>query len=107
MIDMFYAKLFSSKAHVLMALEEYHAMPTPVTSELWYVAVSEAGCNAPDADVERVLQCAGCCSIESLGSGTAQCRIPTEWLAQIERQGGYTHRLQISGRRYRVDVDLP
>jgi hypothetical protein len=81
-------------------------MPTPVTPDLWFVGVS-AGRDVPDAIVERVLQCAGCQDVELLGSGTAQCRIPVAWLGKIERHGGYTHRIQLGGQRYRVDVDLP
>ena len=82
-------------------------MSTDLSEEQWFLSISENELPVSDADAEFVLRSSGCDQIEVLGAGTAQCRIPIDWLAALERKGGHTHQLRFGTRRFAVDIDLP
>ena len=75
--------------------------------DLWYLAVSVGNAPAADADVARLLTHCGCEEIEVLRDGAAQACIPTAWARRVRRRGDASYGVELDGRRYRIDIEMP
>lgn len=82
------------------------------TQDSYFVGTFRIGARGqvlvPDESrTKAILISAGCDDVEPEGHGTAQARIPDEWAAKIEKDGGLRREIEVGSLTWTVDIDLP